>query len=97
MKKRHGVRRSHFVVGWGLRSGGELRGLSLVFELCGGALFVKDVMTPAEKNRLVDGAGFLESVKIPAFHDLAGFGDFVIGRNGDMARRSHLAIFPEHE
>ncbi len=97
MKKRHGVRRRHFVVGWGLRSGGELHGLGLVFELCGGALFVEDTFTLAEKNRLVDGAGFLAGVKIPAFHNFAGFGDFVVGWNGDIARRSHLAILPEHE
>ena len=85
------------MVGMSLRSGSELHRLDLVFELCGGALLVEDVFTSAKKNRLVDGAGFLEGVKITAFHNFAGFGDFVIGRDGDIARRPHLAIFPEHE
>ena len=58
---------------------------------------MEDVVTSAKKNWLIDRAGFLESVKIPAFHNFTGFGDFVIRRNGDMARRPHLAIFPEHE
>lgn len=66
------------------RSGGGLRGFGFVFQLLRGALGVRDVVSFAEVDGLVDAATFPEGVEVANLDHRTDPGNGLVGRDGDV-------------
>lgn len=44
-----------------------------------------------------DGSALLEGVEVPAFHDISGFGNIVVGWDGDVSRGLDLVAVKQQQ